>query len=335
MKKYLLTKEGRFYKANLHSHSTVSDGKLTPEEMKAHYKENGYSILAYTDHDVFVAHPELTDEDFLVLHGYEASVDEKAPEGPYFTRECHFCLIALDPDNRKQPCWHRTKFVPRCAEAARSEVQFYEDEPDYERVYSPECISEMMQIGRERGFFVTYNHPNWSLESYNDYINYHGMHAMEVCNYGTLEQGYPAYAEREYDDMLRAGKRIFCIGTDDNHNWKNDSFGAFTMIKADKLEYKTVTDALVKGNFYASEAPEIYDLWFENGTIHIDCSPARRIILHGAGRYLKEVTAPEGEMLTSAEFEVLPEFKYVRLTVHDAEDKHANTNAYFTDELFE
>lgn len=95
MKKYLLPREGRFYKANLHSHSTVSDGKLTPEEMKEHYKNAGYSILAYTDHDVFVAHPELTDENFLVLHGYEASVDEKSEKGPYFSKECHFCLIPL------------------------------------------------------------------------------------------------------------------------------------------------------------------------------------------------------------------------------------------------
>lgn len=334
MKKYLLPKDGTFYKANLHSHSTVSDGKLTPEEMKTAYKEKGYSILAYTDHDVFVAHPELTDSDFLVLHGYEASVEEETDKGPYFMRECHFCLIALDPDNLKQPCWHRTKFVPRCAEEARSKVQFYEDEPDYEREYTPECISEMMKIGRERGFFVTYNHPTWSLENYTDYIGYNNMHAMEVCNYGTLEQGFPEYNEKEYDDMLRAGKRIFCIATDDNHNWKNDSFGAFTMIKAHKLEYKAVTDALLAGNFYASQAPEIYDLWFEDGKIHINCSDAKRIILHTAGRHVMEVTAPKGESVNSAEFEVRPEFGYVRITVHDSEDKHANTNAYFTDELF-
>lgn len=52
MKKYLLPKSGSFYKANLHCHSTVSDGKLTPEELKKIYKEKGYSVIAYTDHDV-------------------------------------------------------------------------------------------------------------------------------------------------------------------------------------------------------------------------------------------------------------------------------------------
>ena len=34
MKKYLLPKDGSFYKANLHCHSTVSDGRFTPEEIK-------------------------------------------------------------------------------------------------------------------------------------------------------------------------------------------------------------------------------------------------------------------------------------------------------------
>ena len=34
MRKDLLPREGRFYKANLHAHSTVSDGHYTPEELK-------------------------------------------------------------------------------------------------------------------------------------------------------------------------------------------------------------------------------------------------------------------------------------------------------------
>ena len=43
MRKYLLPETGHFYKANLHAHSTLSDGRLTPEELKAAYKAHGYS----------------------------------------------------------------------------------------------------------------------------------------------------------------------------------------------------------------------------------------------------------------------------------------------------
>lgn len=34
MKHFLLPETGHFYKANLHCHSTVSDGSRTPEEIK-------------------------------------------------------------------------------------------------------------------------------------------------------------------------------------------------------------------------------------------------------------------------------------------------------------
>ena len=45
--------------ANLHSHSTHSDGVYTPEELVRIAKDEGYSALAITDHDVATAYPEL------------------------------------------------------------------------------------------------------------------------------------------------------------------------------------------------------------------------------------------------------------------------------------
>ena len=43
MKKYLIPETGSFYKANLHCHTTISDGSMTPEEVKEHYKAAGYT----------------------------------------------------------------------------------------------------------------------------------------------------------------------------------------------------------------------------------------------------------------------------------------------------
>ena len=45
MKKYLLPEKGTFYKANLHTHTTVTDGKFSPEEIKEIYKAHGYSYM--------------------------------------------------------------------------------------------------------------------------------------------------------------------------------------------------------------------------------------------------------------------------------------------------
>ena len=44
MKRILLTSDKNYYKANLHCHSTNSDGKMTPEEVKNYYKANGYIL---------------------------------------------------------------------------------------------------------------------------------------------------------------------------------------------------------------------------------------------------------------------------------------------------
>ena len=110
MKKYLLPKNGQFYKANLHCHTTVSDGKLSPAEIKDAYKSHGYSIVAYTDHDIMIPHDELNDEGFLALHGYEMEATAQG-QAFKFRKTCHMCLIALDPDNLKQVCWHRSKYL--------------------------------------------------------------------------------------------------------------------------------------------------------------------------------------------------------------------------------
>ena len=69
MKKHLISENGKFYKANLHCHTTISDGKMTPEEVKEYYRERGYSVVAFTDHCIMLPHPELNDDSFLALNG--------------------------------------------------------------------------------------------------------------------------------------------------------------------------------------------------------------------------------------------------------------------------
>ena len=338
MKKYLIPENGQFFKANLHCHSTVSDGKLTPEELKKIYMEKGYSIIAYTDHDVLIPHPELADEHFLPLNAFEIEINEENGEPFSQIKTCHICMIALEPDNITQPCWHRTKYRFGNAENYRDQVKFDENEPDYERVYTPECICDIMQRGRGAGFFVTYNHPAWSLEEYPQYMNYHGMHAMEISNTGCVVGGWEDYCPHIYDDMLRGGEKIFCVSTDDNHNGDDpnsgnwDSFGGWVMIKAEKLEYRTITKALEDGHFYASQGPAIHSVWFEDGEIHVECDPVENIKFYYGNRAGKGVFA-DGKTLTHASAKVRPENGYVRITVTDSKGRPANTSAYWAADL--
>ncbi len=336
--KKLLTPQKGFYKANLHCHTTLSDGKKTPAEIKELYQSLGYSIVAYTDHDVLVPHHDLTDARFLALSGFEMEVREQLPDIPKrHLKCCHICYIALDADNIVQPMWNPAYLFGNAKESAKS-VTYDPTETPFVRTYDGACISEMMRIGRERGFFVTYNHPTWSLERYPQYTAYTGMHAMEVMNGGCIVEGYDDYNARIYDDFLCNGQRIFCIGTDDNHNkfpgtrdW--DSGIAYTVINAESLTYSAVTDALLAGNFYSSEGPEILSLDFADDTLFVTCSAADRILCTYPSRKAGVVYAENGVALTTAQFSLTEEDKWARITITDAQGKHAYTNAYFYDEL--
>lgn len=68
----LLPKSGNWYKANLHCHTVLSDGTWTKEQVKEEYRKKGYSIVAFTDHRHYGWHPELQDENFLPIAGFEA-----------------------------------------------------------------------------------------------------------------------------------------------------------------------------------------------------------------------------------------------------------------------
>lgn len=336
MKNYLLPHGLQRFKANLHCHTNISDGHLSPAEVKEAYRSRGYSIVAYTDHEILIPHPDLADEDFLPLNGYEYEII--SPKKPYnpahkLRKTCHMCLIALEPDNHYHVCWHGALWGN--ATNHRYEAKIREDQPVHKREYSGEGISYVMQEARKAGFFVTYNHPNWSMEDMSDIANYHGMSAMEIYNTASVQSGWDDYNPNIYEAKLRRGEKLYCIAADDNHNGRgfNDSFGGFTMIFAEKLEYRTVTKALENGDFYASTGPLIEELWFEDGQIHVICSPAATIKAHYGARKAKVVRA-DNALLTHASFPVAEDDIFVRINITDGSGRHADTNAYFVEDLF-
>lgn len=344
MKKYLLPEEGKFYKANLHCHSTVSDGRWTPEEIKERYMEKGYSVVAYTDHHIMAPHNDLTDENFVALNGVEFGVNNFV-EGKVIykcRKNCDLCMIALEPDNHNQPCWNKDQNVPASWDAEVAplpdkykEIAIYDaSRPSFKMKYTPESINGMIEEGVKCGYFVTHNHPVWSREEYTDYIRYNGMHAMEIHNYDSSLCGHDEHNAKIYDEQLKAGKRLYCIATDDNHNKpeRPDSFGGFTMIKAVRLEYKHITDALLKGNFYASEGPLIESLYYENGKVYITTSPAQKIFITKPGKNVA-LRKEEGKLINEACFDIADDDIYFFITVVGENGAKAYTNAYFPDEI--
>jgi hypothetical protein len=231
-------------------------------------------------------------------------------------------------------CWHRERYVPPKSMASKDLVKFDPSIPDFERKYTHECISQMMKLGRENEFFVTYNHPVWSCEDFSDYIGYENMHAMEIMNNTCIRMGLPEYNDKIYDDILRSGKRIFCTATDDGHG-KGSMCGCYIVVKAEKLEYKTVTDAMLKGNFYSSEGPEIRSLYIEDGKLTVETSDVAQICITTGSRVAKRFLADDMSTINSATYEIPLEKNpyYIRVTVIDSKGKRAYSNAYFLDEI--
>jgi predicted metal-dependent phosphoesterase TrpH len=64
----------RWFRGNIHTHSTLSDGGWPLERVIAYYQERGYHFLAMTDHEVFTDLSRFTTQDFLGLSSGEVTV---------------------------------------------------------------------------------------------------------------------------------------------------------------------------------------------------------------------------------------------------------------------
>ena len=78
---------------DLHTHSTASDGSMSPRELVAHAKEKGLYALALTDHDTVDGIHEALEEaerlDIMLIPGVEIGVEFKTEMHilGYFTKD--------------------------------------------------------------------------------------------------------------------------------------------------------------------------------------------------------------------------------------------------------
>lgn len=330
--KILLGEKQNFYKANLHCHTTLSDGKCSPKEIKKKYTAQGYSAVAFTDHEHLIEHTDLSDENFVAITGAELAIKEFPTQSTLVNRKMkvvHLNIYAKDPYNTVTPCYSSINdhYV------TDDNIHLIRHEGEYDRVYSADGVNEMVKIAKNAGFLVSYNHPSWSLETARDYLEYDGFDFVEIYNTGCARAGHPD-DEHVFFEMAMAGKKIFCTAADDNHNVHpfdspmTDSFGGWVMINADRLEYGELMDALERGDFYASCGPEIYSLEKDGSTVRVKCSPAARINLITASRRHKRAIAPVGEAICEAEFTVDESDTLFRIRVTDDRGNHAYTQYY-------
>ncbi len=334
---YLISPNKKQYKANLHCHSTLSDGKKTPEELKDLYRSHGYDVLSITDHETPKSHNDLSEQDFLMLTGYEAYIRPSATcEYNPFASEVHLNLFARDPENETIICYNEAYCKYSSDEQKEQMVKAGSQRT---REYNREYVNEFIRTARENGYLVAYNHPYWSMENEADILAYEGYFSMEMCNYGSYVTNHLEYNGAVYDKMLRTGKRVFCHSGDDNHNnypvghTHCDSFGAFTMILAEYLTYDNMISAMEKGEMYSSMGPLFKEVSLEGDKLHIECSEVASICVYFGSKTPKSVIAEPGRVLTGADFTVDAKAEYLRVSIFDHEGKAADTRGFFRDEL--
>lgn len=346
MRLYLLPPDGAFRRANLHCHTTVSDGAFTPPEIKSRYKAAGYEIVAFSDHEVPLPHTDLKDEAFLPITSYEIAFNKPGLYDNHWTPTHHLNLFSKEEFPRRFPyiCpgenWWGCKFFEPSG-FVPSDFEIDSRTPDY----SLEGIQKLIDRANARGFLVSYNHPGWSLQNPENYVPLDGVWGVECYNTGCHRGGYVLdNSELPLYNYLRAGKDVFPLAQDDNHG-PGSEFGGWTMIKSPTLEYSDVMGALERGEFYASTGPSIDHLWIENGTVHLESPDGVLAFLTTESRFQRRFAAPAGERLV-ARFDIKEwlqgardparphsERPFFRISVYDGQGRWALTRGFRTDQL--
>ena len=336
MKKYLLKEHGNFYKANLHMHTNISDGHMSIEETKKAYQEKGYSIVAFTDHELMMPHNDLSDENFLAITSTEISVNERYDCDFRYIKCYHLNIYSKDKNKTIFNTFHE-KYI-----WLNHSFNYISDEQrkvKFDREYSIEGINKIIKMANDEECLVSFNHPFWSMQNYEDYSELKGLWGVEWHNNACVLNGY-FDSIQPIDDLVRKGENVYPLATDDAHSI-HDCFGGFVMVKADNLEYETIYNALKNGDFYSSNKPEIFELYIENGIIHIKTSNVKGIYLTTECRYTKEVKSNTSH-INEAIIDIndylnrddnMMDVKYIRLTIIDDEGNKAYTRAYYINEL--
>ena len=296
------TAPGRFWRGNLHTHSTRSDGVLPPEEVCRRYRAEGYDFLALTDH-------------FVGQYGYPI-VDTRDYRTNSFTTilgaELHSGAMA------NGELWH-------ILAVGLPESFAVSNTPSFKPVKGQETGAEIAARAVAAGAFVAIAHPQWSGLTLSDARGIAAAHAVEIYNHGCAIGCDRPDGFAIADHLLTEGRHLSMIATDDAHFHEPDHFGGWVMVKSEANEPEALLSALKRGDFYSSQGPELRDVRLEGDHVVVECSAAVSITAIGWGTGAKAI---HGHSMTRGEVPLtrLNNSPWLRVSVMDAGGKRAWSN---------
>lgn len=270
------------YRGALHTHTTNSDGALSPEQLTAAYARQGFAFVFITDHDTVTRSPAV--RDVLVLPGEEIETCVKCPPRVDADRAGHIVGLNLTSaiDSQQPP-------------------------------------QQVINDVTAQGGMALLAHPTLPLPGLgfaNETLRtLTGYRFVEVTNLDA--QSALAF----YDAALTRGTPAWLVGDDDAHTLRDVNATASVVVNADRLTAADVIANLRAGNFYVatgrgltSSAPggaRISSITTSNRTITIAVpEPSTVTWIEKEGRIIKTT-----EGVTEDTYTVRGDERYVRIVV--------------------
>lgn len=276
----------KYYKVALHNHTTISDGRRSPEEVAALYKANGYDAIAFTDHWHYGEGGELCS--LLVISGCEYNIGGSDTRGDVM----HIVGFGMKNDPK----------LPR--DASRQTV---------------------IDGINEQGGIAVLAHPAWSVNTVADAKSLDGFAATEIFNsVSEWGQSLRAYSDHYVDAC--ANERLYykILATDDAHYYDCDECKGWVMVKADSLDSDAIVEAIKRGDSYATQGPHL-NAFMKDGKLMIETSPVELIAVLSNGAWLPERVC-RGDGITEFEYTPKEIERWLRVEARDKDGKRAWSN---------
>jgi len=279
MEKIIIDENRKSFKGNFHLHTTVSDGKRTPEEAYCEYREHGYDFIAVTDH--WRVGKEANYKGMLVMPGSEF-------DWVLGNQTLHMLVL------------------PQRAEDI---IDMHHNQIDY-----PEVIERVTALG---GICVA-AHPAWSLNTLDFLLSLDGIFLSEVYNsVSDLPTGpCRAYSDFILDVAGANGKLFGFLANDDSHYYVGEQCRAFNMVQAEDLTVPAILEALRRGSFYASQGPLFKDVRITDGKLSVKTSEVCQCAFV-SNRFSAPNRCRAGKNMIENTCEILPDDKFIRCVVKD------------------
>ncbi|HZT58759.1 MAG TPA: CehA/McbA family metallohydrolase [Pyrinomonadaceae bacterium] len=253
-----------WYRGNTHSHTTNSDGDGSPFDVASRYKALGYNFVFITDHNKFTDISTINSQ--LAVPGQFAVLGGEEVTDSFSGKPVH--TIGLNNTTAVQP------------QQGASVL---------------ETMNNDFAAVRQAGGLPYIAHPNYGFAlTADDLRKMSGSSLFEIYNAHPVvnnvgDATHPS-VEAMWDDVLSSGRLLYGVAADDEHNLNKVGGAlpgrAWVMVRAASLSAGAITQAMERGDFYASTGVTLqdYQVSATSVTVTVDAASSGPVTIDFIGR---------------------------------------------------